>query len=125
MREKDGTCVRTDWRCRAYSFVLQVFCLWWTGRWRILSTPSANSLGQCCRMLFFIQYTIVVSHCKNSYLDLNLSAFPRTFPKTSCANVSAALIKQMKMWHTEEDCPNGGGEKCLYTVGVTVTKSRS
>ncbi|XP_062509352.1 uncharacterized protein LOC134185556 [Corticium candelabrum] len=38
-----------------------------------------------------------------------------TFPKTSCANVSTALIKQMKMWHTDKGCENGGEEKCLYT----------
>lgn len=34
----------------------------------------------------------------------------------SCADVQKKLVDQINAWHTADNCPNGAGEKCLYTV---------
>ncbi|KAH3717289.1 hypothetical protein DPMN_060072 [Dreissena polymorpha] len=34
----------------------------------------------------------------------------------SCADAITALVTQANTWHDATNCPNGAGEKCLYTV---------
>ncbi|XP_052813857.1 uncharacterized protein LOC128240905 [Mya arenaria] len=34
----------------------------------------------------------------------------------SCSDVKTALVTQANTWHDASNCPNGAGEKCLYTV---------
>ena len=42
------------------------------------------------------------------------------FPSTDCATVENAILKQIDLWTTADNCPNGAGEKCLYK---TISKS--
>ena len=34
---------------------------------------------------------------------------------SNCSDVEVALINQMKIWHTKDNCLNGG-QRCLYEV---------
>ncbi|XP_072036152.1 uncharacterized protein [Amphiura filiformis] len=42
------------------------------------------------------------------------------FPSLNCSGVSNKLVSQIKKWTTDDNCPGGAGEKCLYTL-KTVT----
>lgn len=43
--------------------------------------------------------------------------FARTFG-ISCDMVKDKIKTQISTWKTADNCPNGAGEKCLYTVRI-------
>ncbi|KAL4222699.1 hypothetical protein ACF0H5_018740 [Mactra antiquata] len=64
-------------------------------------------------------YSLVVVSCLLGYA----AAFPLhasckldwTF-QLSCADVMTGLANQINAWNTADNCPNGAGERCLYTL---------
>jgi hypothetical protein len=39
-----------------------------------------------------------------------------SWDKTDCLTIHDAILKQIDSWKTDDNCPNGAGEKCLYTL---------
>ncbi|CAH3154514.1 unnamed protein product [Pocillopora meandrina] len=59
---------------------------------------------------------MVVFHAVGSLGPLHASCKIHWSWAVKCSMVNDAIVNQIQKWHSNETCPGGKGEKCLYTL---------
>ena len=62
-----------------------------------------------------IKFLLLLLFSKNNYISMCLCLSFRSWA-AKCTDINDSIVNQIHKWTGDKNCPDGQGEKCLYTV---------